>query len=91
MKEQLPAGAVIQHKIQIIRRLKRVMQTNDEGMLGVPQHTSLRVGMLHLLPLDDVVFTQHLHRVHLACNHHIAITSMRTRNMAQQTDPYPSY
>lgn len=65
VEEKLTTGAIVQHKVQLVFRLEGHVHAHDEGVLNVPQHTPFRLGMFHLVALDDVVLVQHLERVDL--------------------------
>jgi hypothetical protein len=65
VEEELAAGRVVQHEVQLLLRLEGVVQAHDEGVVDRAQHAALRARVLHLLALHDVRLVQHLHRVQL--------------------------
>mmetsp|Transcript_73663 Transcript_73663/g.208612 ORF Transcript_73663/g.208612 Transcript_73663/m.208612 type:complete len:338 (+) Transcript_73663:785-1798(+) len=63
VEEELPARAVLQHEVQLLRRLEGVVQGDDEGVRHGLEHVPLRLRVLHLVAFDHVLLPQHLHRV----------------------------
>ena len=64
MEEQLATRAVLQNKVQLLGRLECINHIHNERVGHRFENVSLRLGMLNLVSLDDVFFTQHLHCVH---------------------------
>lgn len=66
MKKQLAPGAVVEDEEQLLPRLERHVEADDERVLHVAQHVALGLRVLDLISLDDVVLPKHLHRVDVA-------------------------
>mmetsp|Transcript_26214 Transcript_26214/g.56754 ORF Transcript_26214/g.56754 Transcript_26214/m.56754 type:complete len:282 (-) Transcript_26214:75-920(-) len=49
MEEELSPRHVLHHKIQLLRRLERILHANDERVRDILQSMSLRLGVLHLI------------------------------------------
>lgn len=63
VKEELSAGAVVEHKVQLVLRLEGHVHADNEWVPHVPQDAALGLRVLHLIPLDDVVLSKDFQRV----------------------------
>ena len=66
VEEELAARAVVEHEVELVGRLERVVEPDDERVHDAAEHVALRLGVLDLVALDDVGLLQHLHRVDAA-------------------------
>ena len=61
VEKEFSSTAVIKHKVEFFRILKRKLQLDYERVRNSFQHPPLRLRSLHLVPLPDLVFFQHFH------------------------------
>mmetsp|Transcript_21201 Transcript_21201/g.46764 ORF Transcript_21201/g.46764 Transcript_21201/m.46764 type:complete len:209 (-) Transcript_21201:162-788(-) len=61
--EELSARAKLKHEVELRWRLKGIVQVDDEGMCHSLQDVPLGLRVLNLVPLQDVVFPEHLHGI----------------------------
>ena len=52
---------------QLVAGLEGVVQANDVGVSRVAQHSTLSLGVLHLVASNDVALVQNLHGIHIFC------------------------
>ena len=64
--EELAAVHVVEHEVELVRRLERVVQADEERMAQIAyEHVALGHDVLDLVALDDRLLAQHLDRVDL--------------------------
>lgn len=75
--EQLAAGTIVQHEVEFLALegkkrerkegygLKRVFETDDEGVVHAAEHATLGFGVLHLVFVLDHRLLEDFHRVDL--------------------------
>jgi len=58
MKEEFSTGTVVKHEIQLISGLKGHIHSHNEGVPDVAKDTALCLGVLNLIPLDDIILLE---------------------------------
>lgn len=61
--EQLSASDKVHDHVEVLRVLERAPQVDEERVAHALEHLALRVGVLHLLHLDNPLLRKDLDRV----------------------------